>query len=88
MLLGYKNTMIRFYKEKRVILLNEVTILKSFKVKQMKKEVLIWYEMQKVDSNQSEIVKALRNAGAWVTITSQLKNAFDIFGQGIKESYL
>jgi len=32
----------------------------------------------KVDSNQSEIVKALRNAGAWVTITSQLKNAFDI----------
>jgi len=41
MLLGYKNTMIRFYKEKRVILLNEVTILKSFKVKQMKKEVLI-----------------------------------------------
>jgi len=41
MLLRYKNTMIRFYKEKRVILLNEVTILKSFKVKQMKKEVLI-----------------------------------------------
>jgi len=41
----------------------------------------------KVDSNQSEIVKALRNAGAWVTITSQLKNAFDILA-GYKESYL
>lgn len=32
----------------------------------------------KVDSNQSEIVKALRKVGATVLITSQLKNAFDI----------
>ena len=29
-LIGYKNTMIRFYKEKRVILLDEVKTLKSF----------------------------------------------------------
>jgi hypothetical protein len=32
----------------------------------------------KVDRNQSEIVKALRCVGAFVVITSQLKNAFDI----------
>lgn len=32
----------------------------------------------KVDSNQSEIVAALRKRGAVVLITSQLKNAFDI----------
>jgi len=32
----------------------------------------------KVDSNQPEIVKALRKIGATVLITSQLKNAFDI----------
>jgi len=32
----------------------------------------------KVDSNQPEIVKALRKIGASVLITSQLKNAFDI----------
>ena len=32
----------------------------------------------KVDDNQSEIVKALRKAGAVVLITSQLKNAFDL----------
>jgi len=32
----------------------------------------------KVDGNQQEIVKALRQAGATVLITSQLKNAFDI----------
>ena len=32
----------------------------------------------KVDSNQNEIVKALRNVGACVLITSQLKSAFDI----------
>lgn len=32
----------------------------------------------KVDSNQSEIVAALRKCGASVIITSQLKNAFDI----------
>ena len=32
----------------------------------------------KVDSNQSEIVKALRKVGATVLIISQLKNAFDI----------
>lgn len=32
----------------------------------------------KVDSNQPEIVKALRKVGATVLITSQLKNAFDI----------
>jgi hypothetical protein len=32
----------------------------------------------KVDSNQSEIVAALRKVGAAVVITSQLKNAFDL----------
>lgn len=32
----------------------------------------------KVDSNQPEIVKALRNIGAFVLVTSQLKNAFDV----------
>jgi len=32
----------------------------------------------KVDRNQPEIVKALRQMGATVLITSQLKNAFDI----------
>lgn len=32
----------------------------------------------KIDSNQNEIVKALRKLGAFVLITSQLKNAFDI----------
>lgn len=32
----------------------------------------------KVDENQPEIVEALRKAGAFVVITSQLKNAFDI----------
>ncbi len=32
----------------------------------------------KVDRNQPEIVKALRDIGACVIITSQLKNAFDI----------
>ncbi len=32
----------------------------------------------KVDANQSKIVKALRDKGATVLITSQLKNAFDI----------
>lgn len=32
----------------------------------------------KTDNNQSEIVKALRQCGAFVLITSQLKNAFDI----------
>lgn len=32
----------------------------------------------KVDSNQSEIVAALRKRGAVVLITSQLKNAFDL----------
>jgi hypothetical protein len=32
----------------------------------------------KVDSNQKEIVAALRKRGAVVLITSQLKNAFDI----------
>lgn len=32
----------------------------------------------KVDSNQKEIVAALRKRGAAVLITSQLKNAFDI----------
>jgi len=32
----------------------------------------------KVDKNQSEIVQALRKAGASVLITSQLKNCFDI----------
>jgi len=32
----------------------------------------------KVDSNQPQIVKALRKLGATVLITSQLKNAFDI----------
>lgn len=32
----------------------------------------------KVDSNQSEIVAALRKLGAAVIITSQLKNAFDL----------
>jgi len=32
----------------------------------------------KVDTNQPEIVKALRGAGAFVVITSQLKNAFDL----------
>ena len=31
----------------------------------------------KVDANQSEIIAALRKAGAVVVITSQLKNAFD-----------
>lgn len=36
------------------------------------------YRAAKVDSNQSEIVKALRKLGAAVLITSQLKNAFDI----------
>ena len=33
-LIGYKNTMLRFYKEKRIILLYEIRILKSFKVRQ------------------------------------------------------
>ena len=32
----------------------------------------------RVDANQPEIVKALRDYGAYVVITSQLKNAFDI----------
>ena len=32
----------------------------------------------KVDRNQNEIVKALRQIGCCVLITSQLKNAFDI----------
>ena len=32
----------------------------------------------KVDRNQKEIVEALRAQGAFVIITSQLKNAFDI----------
>lgn len=32
----------------------------------------------RVDANQSEIVKGLRKLGAYVLITSQLKNAFDI----------
>jgi len=32
----------------------------------------------KIDRNQTEIVKALRKAGAFVLITSQLKNSFDI----------
>lgn len=32
----------------------------------------------KTDSNQLEIVKALRNIGAFVLVTSQLKNAFDV----------
>ena len=32
----------------------------------------------KVDRNQPEIVKALRQVGAVVLITSQLKNCFDI----------
>ena len=32
----------------------------------------------KVDSNQSEIVAALRKRGAVCIITSQLKNAFDL----------
>lgn len=32
----------------------------------------------KVDENQPKIVEALRKAGAFVVITSQLKNAFDI----------
>ena len=32
----------------------------------------------KVDSNQPEIVKALRSIGAFVLVTSQLKNAFDV----------
>lgn len=32
----------------------------------------------KVDRNQPEIVEALRKLGAFVLITSQLKNAFDI----------
>ena len=32
----------------------------------------------KVDDNQKEIVTALRKLGAFVLITSQLKNAFDI----------
>lgn len=32
----------------------------------------------KVDSNQKEIVAALRKRGAVVLITSQLKNAFDL----------
>ena len=31
----------------------------------------------KVDSNQSEIVKALRNCGAFVFLTYQLKNSCD-----------
>ena len=31
-----------------------------------------------IDANQPEIVKALRQMGAFVLITSQLKNAFDI----------
>ena len=32
----------------------------------------------KIDSNQNEIVEALRRCGASVLITSQLKNCFDI----------
>jgi hypothetical protein len=32
----------------------------------------------KTDDNQTEIVTALRKVGAYVLITSQLKNAFDI----------
>lgn len=32
----------------------------------------------RVDGNQPEIVKGLRAFGATVTVTSQLKNAFDI----------
>ena len=32
----------------------------------------------RVDANQPEIVKALRKRGAFVLITSQLKNAFDL----------
>jgi triacylglycerol esterase/lipase EstA (alpha/beta hydrolase family) len=32
----------------------------------------------RIDTNQNEIVEALRNAGASVLITSQLKNCFDI----------
>ena len=32
----------------------------------------------RIDSNQNEIVEALRRCGASVLITSQLKNCFDI----------
>lgn len=32
----------------------------------------------KVDDNQPQIVKALRRSGAYVILTSQLKNAFDL----------
>lgn len=32
----------------------------------------------KVDDNQPQIVKALRRSGAFVILTSQLKNAFDL----------
>ena len=32
----------------------------------------------KIDSNQPQIVKALRRSGAFVILTSQLKNAFDL----------
>ena len=48
------------------------------------KPPLFWtqrqYDMRraaKIDDNQNEIVKAFRNLGAYVLITSQLKNAFD-----------
>ena len=42
----------------------------------------------KVDSNQSEIVSALRKVGAAVVITSQLKNAFDLLVMYRKRIYI
>lgn len=42
----------------------------------------------KVDSNQKEIVAALRKRGAAILITSQLKNAFDILVGFNKKLYI
>ena len=42
----------------------------------------------RVDANQKEIVEGLRKLGAYVLITSQLKNAFDILVGYNSELYI